>query len=47
MEFRFTVEGERCVVSSWSLFEWLEVYKEEEEKGDGGARTGPTGVPRS
>ena len=30
-ESRFTVEGERCVVSTGSLFERFEVSKEEEE----------------
>ena len=30
---RFPVEGERCGVSSWSLFKSLEVNEEEEEKG--------------
>jgi len=30
---RFSVEGERCVVSSWSLFKRFEVNEEEEEGG--------------
>jgi len=33
---RFPVEGERCVLSSRSLFKWLEVNEEEEKFGGPG-----------